>query len=81
MTNKLTRSSDEKIFGVAAGLANHFNMDTTTMRAIWAIATIFIGPEVAFIYLLMALILPKADSTHSNVEPEIIVEKDPAAFA
>lgn len=81
MTNKLTRSSNEKIFGVAAGMANYFNMDVTTMRALWAIATLVIGPEIAVIYLVTALVLPKADSGQSYDEPEIIIEKDPSAFA
>lgn len=81
MSKKLTRSSDEKIFGVAAGMAHYFNMDVTAMRAMWAIGAIVLGPEIAFIYLVMALVLPNATGSKSAPEPEVVVEKDPAAFA
>ena len=82
MTKKLTRSANEQFFGVAAGLANYFNMDTTIMRLLWVIATLIIGPQVALFYLALAVFLPKADSATSSFnEADIIIEKDPASFA
>ena len=82
MTNKLTRSSDEKIFGVAAGMADYVNIDATIIRLLWILAVIFVAHEIALVYLLLALVLPKANGSASHfVEPEIIIEKDPASVA
>jgi len=76
MNNKLSRSANEMFFGVAAGIAEHLNIDTALVRAAWVLATIFIGPEVALVYLGLALFLPKADSRE-----DIIIEKTPASVA
>ncbi len=58
MHKKLFRSyKDRKIFGVCAGIAEYFDIDSTIVRLIWAILTLF-----AFVgliaYIIAALVIP-----------------------
>ena len=80
MNNKLSRSANEMFFGVAAGIAEHLSIDTALVRAAWVLATIFIGPEVALIYLGLAMLLPNAGSRNGSRE-DVIIEKEPASVA
>lgn len=48
------------IAGVAAGLADRFGMDRTTMRIIFVLSMILPGPQV-LIYLVLWLIIPEGD--------------------
>ncbi len=58
----LTKSRDKKISGVAAGLAEYFNLDATLVRVAFVILLIFTsGPPAIIAYLLLAFILPKPD--------------------
>ncbi len=60
MATKLKRSSSDKmIFGVCGGLAEHFDMDSTLMRIIAAVGLLISGGTVVFVYLLMAIIMPR----------------------
>ncbi len=46
--------------GVCAGLAEYFDLDTTLVRAIYAIASVCIGgfPGV-LIYIILLIVMPK----------------------
>ena len=60
----LTKSRDKKISGVAAGLAEYFNLDATLVRVAFVILLIFTGgPPAVITYLLLAFILPRPDKT------------------
>ena len=80
MNNKLTRSANEMFFGVAAGIGEHLNIDTTIVRAAWVLATLFIGPEVALVYLGLAMFLKKPAANNVSHD-DIIIEKDPASVS
>tara|TARA_B100000795_G_scaffold70820_1_gene49761 strand:+ start:2495 stop:2686 length:192 start_codon:yes stop_codon:yes gene_type:complete len=56
---KLYRNNQEgKLFGVCAGLADHFELDPVIFRIGFVGAFLFIG--IGFLpYLLLALIIPK----------------------
>ncbi len=62
MTKKrLYRSStDKKICGVCAGIADFFGIDPTVIRAIYALVTFFSGsfPGV-IVYFILAFIIPE----------------------
>jgi phage shock protein C len=61
MTKKLTRSRDDKmIFGVAAGLAEYFNIDPTIVRLLWVVAILVPGPNLIIVvaYLVLSLLMP-----------------------
>src|SRR6266702_1342347 len=57
---KLMRSStDKKIAGVCAGLADYFDMDPTVIRVLWLVAVLCAGTGIlAYIILLFVLPLP-----------------------
>ncbi len=53
-------SSDKKIAGVCGGMAAYFGIDSTLVRVLWVLATVFtagIGGVIA--YALCAVIIPK----------------------
>ena len=64
MEKKLYRSTtNKKLAGVCAGLAEYLNMDPTVVRVIWAIVAICAGAGI-LAYLICALLIPeKPDKT------------------
>ncbi len=58
---KLTRTdkSDSMLFGVCGGLAKYFEMDTTLVRIIVALLTVFSFGGLILAYVIMAIIMPK----------------------
>jgi|SRR5271166_2697898 len=57
---RLMRSStDKKIGGVCAGLADYFDMDPTLVRVIWLLAILFAGTGL-LIYIILWIVLPLA---------------------
>ena len=62
MTNKklYKSSTDKKICGVCAGVANFFNIDPTIVRVIYAAVALFTtGIPFTLLYILLAFILPE----------------------
>ncbi|MCQ2193982.1 MAG: PspC domain-containing protein [Paludibacteraceae bacterium] len=58
MAKQLKKSSNGLLTGVAAGIAEYFNMDPTIVRILFALVTVMGGCGV-LIYLLCWLIMPK----------------------
>lgn len=57
---RLVRSStDKKIAGVCAGLADYFDLDVTIIRIVWILAVLFAGAGV-LVYLILWIALPLA---------------------
>ncbi|KPU26962.1 phage-shock protein [Caloranaerobacter sp. TR13] len=55
-------STDKKLAGVCGGIAEYFEIDSTMVRLIWVLLTIFsmgIGGIIA--YIIAALIIPSKD--------------------
>ena len=58
----LTRSRNKKIFGVAGGIAEYFNIDATLVRIAFVILLIASGgAPVIIVYPLLAFVLPRPD--------------------
>lgn len=59
MEKRLERSTDKKICGVCAGVAEFFGIDVTVMRVIYALLTVFSAafPGVV-LYIILAIIMP-----------------------
>ena len=55
---QLRRNTDDKIIaGVASGVAEFFDLDTTVVRVVWAISALFgIGIPI---YVIMWLVVPE----------------------
>jgi phage shock protein C len=57
---KLMRSStDKKIAGVCAGLADYFDLDPTVIRLVWLLTIFFAGTGV-LAYIILWIVLPLA---------------------
>jgi phage shock protein C len=57
---RLMRSStDKKIAGVCAGLADYFDMDPTIIRVLWLIAVLCFGTGL-LAYIILWIVLPLA---------------------
>jgi len=71
---RLTRSTtDRKLGGVCGGLAEYFKVDSTAVRLLWAMLTIFPGAIVLGIvaYLVAWFIMPEPSATHAVVTPSV----------
>ena len=65
MTNSnLSRSTDKQLLGVAAGIADYFNIDTTLVRLLFILFTLMGGPGI-IAYILMALLMPENNGVDS----------------
>lgn len=58
MEKKLYRSTtDRKIAGVCAGVAEYIGMDPTMVRLLWAIVSLFAGAGI-LAYIIAAFVIP-----------------------
>lgn len=63
MTKRLTRSStDRKIAGVCAGMAEYFNIDPTIVRIVWAVLVLLFGTGI-LLYLICWILMPVDNGT------------------
>ena len=58
-------STDKKIFGVCAGIADYFNIDPTILRIIWLALVLLYGTGV-LLYIICAIILPEAPTKYNS---------------
>ena len=69
MAKRLVRSTNKKLFGVAGGLAEHFNIDPTLVRVGFVVACIFCFFLGLVAYLALAIIMPSAPLEPSSGQP------------
>ena len=65
-------TTDKQIAGVCGGMAEYFQVDSTMVRLLWVVLSIFVGAIIGGIiaYLLAWLIIPRAhDSSMSTIVP------------
>ena len=64
---KLYRSkSDRKLAGVCGGIAEYLGIDSTVVRAVWAIVSVFI-PVGILAYVVCAVIIPEEPEDYVTV--------------
>lgn len=69
MAKKLCKSDKNKmICGVCGGIAEYFNMDATLVRIVAALLGLFSIGTVVIVYIVIALIMPKADGQSYDAE-------------
>jgi phage shock protein C len=59
MSEKKLSRKEGKILGVCAGLGDHFDLDPTIVRIAFILFSFFGGSGI-LLYLILALIMPKA---------------------
>ena len=55
------KTSEKKICGVCAGIADYFNIDPSIVRVLWAVLALAAGTGV-LAYIACAIILPEGDT-------------------
>lgn len=65
---KMYRDGKDKILGgVSSGLGHYFGIDTAWVRIIWILITLLFGTGI-FVYLVLWIILPEANTTAEELE-------------
>ena len=64
MDKRLMRSQDQMVAGVAAGLAEYFDIDPTIVRLLFVVLTLAGGPGL-LLYLILWIIMPEAGKAQS----------------
>lgn len=59
--NKLTKCKERKLFGVCCGIAKAIDFDPSIVRLGFVIGSIFTGSILFWLYLLMAIVMPKEE--------------------
>lgn len=68
MNKKLYRSTtDKKLAGVCAGIAEYFGWDPTMIRLAYALLTLFWGTGI-LVYIICALVIPQKPDDYVEVE-------------
>jgi phage shock protein C len=71
---RLMRSStDKKLGGVCAGLANYFDLDPTIVRVVWLLAVFLAGTGI-LAYLILWIVLPLAPPVTAIAVPGTIAQ-------
>ncbi|MES2470838.1 MAG: DUF2807 domain-containing protein [Patescibacteria group bacterium] len=66
---KLYRNGDDAVIaGVASGMAAYFNLDPLIMRIIFIILALFTSGGFVIVYIILALIIPKAVTAADKVK-------------
>ena len=69
MSKKLYKSTtDRKLCGVCAGIANYLNIDPTVVRLLWALITVLGGAGV-IAYIVCALVIPDEPYNNNYQDP------------
>ena len=69
MSKKLYKSStDRKLCGVCAGIANYLNVAPTVVRLLWALIT-FLGGAGMIAYIVCALVIPDEPYNNNYKDP------------
>ncbi len=51
--------TDKKLCGVCGGIAEYFGIDSTLVRLLWAVLSLFFGSGIVA-YIIAALVIPKS---------------------
>jgi phage shock protein PspC (stress-responsive transcriptional regulator) len=68
-------SHDRRIAGVAAGLAEYFDLDPTLMRVLWFVSIFFTGGLAILLYLALAIIIPLEPMTEHDATQTFAVSE------
>ncbi len=67
MEKKLYKSStDKKLCGVLGGLAKYLNIDSTILRIIYVLLSLFVLGCPIVIYIILALVMPQEPENTDN---------------
>ncbi len=67
---RLTRSHDRVLGGVAGGLARYFDLDPTVVRVLWIVAVVLTQVAAVVAYLLLWVFVPLAGEGEPQVSTQ-----------
>ena len=68
-TKRLFRDTDNALLaGVSAGLANYFGIDAVIVRILFVVITLFSGGAGIFVYLVLWLLVPAAETSSEKLQ-------------
>ena len=68
------KTSEKKICGVCAGLAEYLNMDVTVVRLLFVLLSLFTtGFPGILVYVIMALVMPDEDDLQPILQDHLPV--------
>jgi phage shock protein C len=71
LPTRLFRSEKDRVLGgVAGGLAQYFNLDSTLLRLVFVLLLVF-GGSGLLIYIILWIIMPTQSSASANIEDNI----------
>ena len=73
MPKRLIKSSNKKLFGVAGGLADYFNIDPTLVRVGFVVLFFICVPASLVGYFALAILMP-SPNTAAQVEPDSAID-------
>ena len=78
MKEELRRSAtDVKICGVCGGIAEYLGVDSNLVRLIWIAVSLFAGTGI-LLYILAAVLMPKANETQKDLQEAVQPEHNGA---
>ena len=78
MKKELRRSAtDVKICGVCGGIAEYLGVDSNLVRLIWIAVSLFAGTGI-LLYILAAVLMPKANETRKDLQEVVQPEHNGA---
>ncbi len=63
---RLIKSTDNKVFGVAGGVADYFDVDPTLIRVGFVASALFFFPFAIVGYLALAVMMPSPSTAGSE---------------
>lgn len=66
MARRLKKSENRLLLGVAGGIAGYFNVDPVIVRVIFIVLAFASGAGI-LLYVLLALLMPKADAAPAEL--------------
>ncbi len=78
MPKRLIKSTNKKLWGVAGGLAEYFNVDPTLVRVGFVVLTFICVVAGIVGYVALALLMPTPDKAHrTNRLAAVVVVDNP----
>ena len=78
--DRLYKSDDRMLFGVASGTAEFLGIDPTLARLAWVAAAFVTGGIGVIVYIVMAIIMPDRERTVSQSSSSVQDSEPPAEY-
>lgn len=78
--DRLYKSDDRMLFGVASGTAEYLGIDPTLARLAWVAAAFVTGGIGVIAYLVMAIVMPARESVVSQSSSSVQDSETPAEY-